>query len=204
MSQFRFRIPELRDSPPREWLRVWAARYQSDDDLEYSELIAKHESLSATDYERIGKWKDGVETALQWRLNVTSVAYLIWMEAAVALPRCPAESDVESFLDSWSRKAYRDEYKSGSREKHFGLSRATTLLHFVSGGRFPIFDARVRTAIFRLLGPPVPLNTVRWYLDSCCPLFAELAALCEADDDVRILDKALFSYGSFTAIAFSS
>ena len=194
----------MRDSPPQEWLRVWAARYQSDDDPEYRKLIAKYESLSAEDFERIGKWKDGAKTERQWRPNVASVAYRIWMQAATELPKCPEGSEVASFLDDWSRRAYTDEYKNGSREKHFGLSRATTLLHFVSGGRFPIFDSRVRTAIARLLGPPVPPDTVRWYLDSCCPLFSELAALCEQGNDLRILDKALFSYGSFEEITFSN
>jgi hypothetical protein len=33
---------------------------------------------------------------------------------------------------------------------------------------------------------------------------SELAALCEAGDDLRILDKALFSYGSFDRITFSN
>jgi hypothetical protein len=51
-------------------------------------------------------------------------------------------------------------------------------------------------AITRLLGSPVPPVSVRWYLDSYCPLFKEIARLCEADDS-RMLDKALFSYGLF-------
>jgi len=45
----------------------------------------------------------------------------------------------------------------------------------------------------RLLNSPVP-NTVRWYLDSYRPHFLEVAALC-GTEDLRLLDKALFSYG---------
>lgn len=45
----------------------------------------------------------------------------------------------------------------------------------------------------RLLNSRVP-NTVEWYLDSYCPLFSHIAALCETQD-MRKLDKALFSYG---------
>jgi hypothetical protein len=78
-------------------------------------------------------------------------------------------------------------------KKHFGLSRATTLLHFISGGRYPIFDSRVRKAMTRLLNCPVP-KTGRWYLDSYRPLFSEVAALC-GTEDFRMVDKALFSYG---------
>src|SRR5207245_10859851 len=64
---------------------------------------------------------------------------------------------------------FRSHFTSRTMEKHFGLSRATTLLHFVSGGRFPIFDSRVRKAVARLLNCSVP-NDVPWYLDSYCPL----------------------------------
>jgi hypothetical protein len=45
----------------------------------------------------------------------------------------------------------------------------------------------------RLLNSPVP-NTVGWYLDSYCPLFSEIAALC-GTEDLRVVDMALFSYG---------
>jgi hypothetical protein len=49
----------------------------------------------------------------------------------------------------------------------------------------------------RLLNSPVP-NTVGWYLDSYCPLFSEVAALC-GTKDLRMVDKALFSYGGKTS-----
>lgn len=197
MGRFRFLILDVRDGAPKEWLHAWAAQYGGYDEKEYDDLIAKHTSLSAEDFVRIGKWKDDVTTELQWRPNVASVAYLTWMQAAQELPQCPKEGDVAAFLDDWAGRTYTDEYKNGSkREKHFGLSHATTLLHFVSGGRFPIYDKRVRTAIARLSKSSLPPNTVRWYLDSFCPLFLELATLCETGDDLRMLDRALFSYGS--------
>jgi len=65
------------------------------------------------------------------------------MKAAQELPKCPDGSDVADFLDNWSGRTYTDVFeKKGPVEKHFGLARATTLLHFVSGGRFPICDSR--------------------------------------------------------------
>ena len=175
---------------------MWAARYVEFDDPEHNELIAKDKSLSAADFVRIGKWKDAVKTEGRWKANVASVAYRIWMLAASELPKCPEESRVADFLDDWSERKYTDEYAIGPVEKRFGLSRTSTLLHFISGGRFPIFDSRVRRAMARLLNFPVP-NTVRWYLDSYCSLFSEIAALC-GTEDLRMVDKALFSYGKRT------
>ena len=177
---------------------MWAGLYPSSDydNAEYRELIAKYKSLSGTDFERIGKWKDRAKTEGRWKPDVASVAYRVWMMAASELPRCPEESRVVDFLDDWFNRKYTDEYASGLREKRFGLSRATTLLHFISGGRFPIFDSRVRKAMTRLLNSRVP-KTVRWYLDSFCPCFSEIAALC-GTKDLRMVDKALFSYGDRT------
>jgi hypothetical protein len=196
MSQFKFLIPDVKEVPAEEWLRTWAERYPEDYSEEiYRELIAKHESLSTADFVRIGKWKDNAWSERRWRANVASVAFQIWMKAASDLPKCPSDGEVEGFLSNWSGMVYTDLYKNGSREKRFGLSRATTLLHFVSGGRFPIFDSRVRTAMARLLDPLAPQDTVCWYLDSYCPLFSEVAVLCGADE-MRIVDKALFSYGA--------
>src|ERR1700682_1891342 len=108
-----------------------------------------------------------------------------------------------AFLEDWSNRAYTDIFKNGPRKKHFGLSRATTLLHFVSGGLYPIFDSRVRTAIARLLDHPELPGTISSYLDSYLPLFKELAGRCETDD-LRMLDKALFSYGALEERTFSN
>ena len=195
----------MRDTDPQEWLRVWADLYQGYDETEYDDLIGKYESLPADDFIRIGKWKDDAKTQRQWKPNVASVAYDVWMKAAQELPKCPEGSDVADFLDNWSRRANTDVFdKKAPVEKHFGLPRATTLLHFVSGGRFPIFDSRVRTAIARLLDARLPRPTVRWYLDSFHPLFSELAALCDSTEDLRRFDKALFSYGSSEKLPFSN
>lgn len=196
MNQFRFLSLDGRDVPPKEWLHMWADLYPSQDYAGYEELMARHESFSHADIERIGRWKDNAKTAVKWKSNVASVAYEIWMQAASEVPVCPKDDGTADFLDDWSGRKYTDEFGIRRVEKRFGLSRATTLLHFVSGGRFPIFDSRVRKAMTRLLSSHVP-NTVRWYLDSYCPLFSEIAALCVAQD-LRVVDKALFSYGGRT------
>jgi hypothetical protein len=205
MNQFRFQVLQMRQSTPQEWLNWWAKRYEDDTgyDPEYKILIEKHRSFSAEDFRRIGKWKDGATTESQWKPNVASVAYLIWEQAAEESPHCPEESKVAAFLEDWSNRAYTDIFKNGPRKKHFGLSRATTLLHFVSGGRYPIFDSRVKTAIARLLDHPELPGTIGSYLDSYVPLFKELADRCETED-FRKLDKALFSYGALGERAFSN
>ena len=203
MSQFIFQVLQMRCCTPQEWLRVWAGLYQGYDETEYMDLIEKHKSFSPEDFRRIGKWKDGVTTEGQWKPNVASVAYLIWEKAAEELPNCPEESEMVAFLEDWSNRAYTDRFKKGPKEKHFGLSRATALLHFVSGGRYPIFDSRVKTAIARLLDHPELPGTVSSYLDSYLPLFKELADRCEKDE-FRMLDKALFSYGALEERTFSN
>jgi hypothetical protein len=193
MSRFRFRSPDGRDIAPEEWLQMWAALFPRKYDPEHDSLIAIHEPLSAADFERIGRWKDGAETESRWKPNVASVAYLIWMQSASELPKCPDENRVADFLQDWSERKYTDKYISREVQKRFGLSRATTLLYFISGGRFPIFDARVRKALTRLLNSSVP-NEVRWYVESFRPLFSEITVLCGAEN-VRTVDKALFSFG---------
>lgn len=192
MSQFRFRSMEGNDIAPEEWVRVWAALFPESDYPGYSELLAKHKSFSAGDFEQMGKWKDGATNG-RWRPNVASVAYPIWMLAALELPKHPKENEVALFLADWSEREYVDQYVNGSMKKRFGLARATTVLHFLSGGDFPIFDSRVRRAMSRLLSSSVS-NTVPWYLNSYCPLFLEVASL-SSTTDLRMVDKALFSYG---------
>lgn len=197
MNRFRFLSPDGRDVAPEEWLGIWADRYPSENYAGYEDLIARHKSFSHADIERIGRWKDNAKTERKWKPNVASVAHEIWMQAASELPVCPPDERVPDFLNDWSQRKYKDVYRSGATEKLFGLSRATTLLHFLSGGRFPIFDSRVRKAMTRLLNSHVP-NTIRWYLDSYRPLFSEIAALC-GTKDLRMVDKALFSYGGRTS-----
>jgi hypothetical protein len=198
----RFLSKEGRATSPQEWLRSWAAEYKGYDEQEYDCLIRKHSAFSASHFERIGQWKDNATNAARWRPNVASVAYLVWKQAACELP-CTKfnDVDVQAFLADWSFRRYIDEFapKPGSQgarrvEKSFGLSRATTLLHFMSGGFFPIFDARVRRATRRLLGAAIP-NKVDAYIGLYWPLFWKVAALSEANN-LRTLDRALFSYGA--------
>jgi hypothetical protein len=78
----------------------------------------------------------------------------------------------------------------------FGVSRATTLLHFVSGGFYPILDSTVQASLVRL-GSPVD-NTIGEYVNIFCPLFLELASVCglSGTEGLRQLDNALMTYAS--------
>jgi hypothetical protein len=196
----------MKVSTAQEWLRRWAKRYEkiTGYDPEYNDLIKKHESFTAEDFRRIGKWKDGVTTEGRWRPNVASVAYIVWEQATKELPKCPDESRVEVFLKGWSNREYEDIFKNGPRKKHFGLSRASILLHFVSGGRYPIFDSRVRAAIARLLDRPQLADTTASYLTKFLPVFNELAESCDCKttEELRMLDKALFAYGALDKSIF--
>ena len=168
------------------------------DEAEYRDLINRSREFSPADYERIGKWKDNAQSISRWQPNVASVAYEIWMLAAKERPRCPVDDGKGEFLSEWSERLYQDEYKNGTkRVKRFGLSRASTLLHFISGGRYPIFDSRVVTAVLRLLDSRVDYS-VASYVNSYCHVFQQIADLCGATD-LRTVDEALFSYGAFIA-----
>jgi hypothetical protein len=193
-SRLRFRSSDGRDIAPEEWLGMWAGLYPTSKyGAEHDKLIAKPDPLSAAYFVRIGRWKDAAHAESKWKLNVASVAYQIWMDAASKPPRCPDESQVADFLQDWSERKYVNNYENGAHEMRFGLSRATTLLYFISAQRFPIFDSRVIRAMKRLLNSTVP-NDVRWYMDSFRPFFREIARLC-GTENVRMVDKALFSYG---------
>lgn len=183
---------------PEDWLRVWASIYSRDsgyDENEYRDLISKHRALTAEDFRRIGKWKDRAATEKRWKPHVASVAYEIWEQAANESPQCPEESGVAAFLADWSSRKAIFNFKRRSSENCFGPPRATTLLHFLSGGAYPIFDSRVRIAIARLLAQRELPNTVDAYLNQYIPCFRELAVLCKTTD-FRKLDQALFSYGA--------
>jgi hypothetical protein len=193
MTSLRFRGSNGKDIAPQDWLRMWAGLYPRKYDPKHDILVKKNGSFSAADFERIGRWKDSAETEGKWKPNVASVAYQIWMQAARESPTCPDESRVVDFLQDWSERKYTDKYGSRTVQKRFGLSRATTLLYFISGGRFPIFDSRVRRALTRLLNSSVR-NSVSWYVESYRPLFSEIAAQC-GTEDAREVDKALFSFG---------
>ena len=195
MDKLRFRSLDGRDVAPAEWLRMWSSLYRGYDEAEYRSLIAAHETFSAADFERIGRWKDNAGADGRWKPNVAMVAYKIWVQASLEMPRCPDQNHIAEFLLDWSERKYRNEYKSSVvQERCFGLSSATTILHFISGGRYPIFDSRVRRAASRVLDSPVA-NTVQWYLDSYCPLVSRVAIECGVTD-VRSVDRALFCYGA--------
>jgi hypothetical protein len=200
MAELNFRKLALVGVPAPEWLQIWSARYTGYDDETYFDLVklAQRNALTTEDYVRMGKWKDGVgeDQPGKWRPNVASVAYEIWIEISRNEPKWLEGGEIE-FLDYWSERTYTDTYPSSSVNKRFGLSRATTLLHFVSGGRYPIFDSNVRKALIRL-GHSRPKESVVYYLETYVPLFQQILDLCQSTD-ARNLDKALFSYGASAA-----
>jgi hypothetical protein len=187
-------------------MRCWAALYEALNDAEdnrvHKVLIEKKGSLLSEDFELAGRWKEGClsEANLRWKSN-TPTAYDVWMQAKKELPMCPTQDRVAEFLNAWSEIKFSAgvEKKTGRAvEKRFGMSRATALLHFVSGGLYPIFDSRVAEAMNRL-GSPVG-KTIDGYLTSFCRLFGEIAELCGASgpEGLRMLDNALFCYGKQT------
>ena len=107
MIAFNFELcSEVQHAAGVAALAEWAL--PPDDEPEYRNLIANHRSLSPDEFERIGNWKDDVGKSVgRWSPNVASVAYLIWMQAVQEPPRCPAESEVEAFLDGWSDRRTR-------------------------------------------------------------------------------------------------
>lgn len=184
---------------PAVWLRQWSSLYPAlagyDEDI-YRALIRRHQTLTTVDFEQIGRWKDDARSEAKWKPNVASVAHDVWMQAAVELPREPHASDLPVFLDRWAERTSHYVYRSGkSSTQRFGLSRASTLLHFISGGRYPIFDSRVIAALTHLLGQ-APEYTIRWYLGSLCQIIADMADCCGTKDH-RTIDQALFCYGVF-------
>lgn len=193
----RYRGVNGQDIRPQDWLMMWSRLYPDGNYLGYEQLISKHERFGADDFEQIGRWKDAATTAAKWKPNTASVAYSVWMQAATELPICPTnEVGTAEFLTDWSERSYVDQFAAKAVTKRFGLSRASTLLHFLSGGRYPIFDSRVRKALVRMLGTSVP-NSVDWYMRSYCPVVTQIALEC-GTSDLRIVDKALFSYGGKT------
>jgi len=144
----QFKIVEVRECDPVLWLATWAAEYGGSagfDEDEYAQLIdlARQNSTPVGYFERVGRWKDSANTNGRWKPNVASVAYVIWLQAEAEQPCCPADEQAVSFLDGWSSRTYEDIFSAKRVNKRFGLSRATTLLHFISGGRFPIYDSNV-------------------------------------------------------------
>jgi hypothetical protein len=202
--KFLFRSKSGQDLSAREWLTEWEHEYPSErfPEDDYEHLIQNGKSLSEADFIRMGKWKDNAWTDAKWSPNAASVAFLIWQEAAREIPgQNPDSQSAQTFLEVWSERQYPDpSSRSKSGNKRFGVSRSTTLLHFMTSGRYPIFDSHVITAVKRLTGAPAP-KTVHWYLHSYRAIFAELMTRCSASQ--RSLDKALFAYGKKHVQAFS-
>jgi hypothetical protein len=59
VSRFKFQYPEWREVEPGSWLKLWAGRYGDGDNPEYFELMAKQGKFSSTDFEQVGRWKEG-------------------------------------------------------------------------------------------------------------------------------------------------
>lgn len=196
MGEFRFEVLERRASSAAEWLERWAGLASPDEEEEYRSVMAATERNEPDCFIRVGQWKDKAYSPGRWKADVASVAWLVWEAAAAELARPAVVPDVQDFLESWSARKYDDKsaYVSGCRT--FGTPRATTLLHFISGGRYHIVDARVKTAIQRLIGDAAPELTPATYLNFYCPITDRLAAECGTDDRRR-LDNALFYYGAW-------
>jgi hypothetical protein len=201
VSAFKFRYPAWRELEPSEWLHRWAEIYGEGDNPQYYDLMDKREKqgkLLGEDFEQVGRWKEGCLKPGHgsWKPR-TPRAYDIWMQARSELPRCPERDTVAAFLKDWSERTFVAGKKKNGLDlrQKFGLSRATALLHFMSGGQYPIFDRRVAAAM-SLLGSPVE-ETINGYLNGFCPLFGEIAAACGASQitGLRRLDNALFNYG---------
>jgi hypothetical protein len=197
--RFTFRYPEWREIDPPAWVTWWAVRWGDGDNPQYFDLIEKQGTLSGEDFEQMGKWKEGCLKPGNGRWKTgTPTAYDVWMKAKAELPHCPDKIGITAFLADWSNRKFA---AGKGQRKRFGLSRATTLLHFVSGGEYPILDSRAVTAMIRLGSPIEDDGSIGGYLNSFCPLFFDLAVVCGLSGvrGLRKLDNALFNYGAETS-----
>ncbi|MBI4480752.1 MAG: hypothetical protein HY651_12085 [Acidobacteria bacterium] len=197
-SSLRFLNRDGTVTSPAEWLEMWLKGYPDRyPEAVYNDLIARSAVLRRRDFERMGAWKDGALSGNgdfngKWKANMGSVAYEIWQIVASELVgfdtnSLAQDSRQRQFLEHWANRE--------GNGKIFGLSRATTLLHFLTGGRRPIFDSNVRRAIASIFGSKFEY-TLDCYFDKYCPAFDELnSACCSAHP--RAMDKALFNYGRY-------
>jgi hypothetical protein len=192
---FDFRAKNGERCDAAKWISVWAPEYPVDayDEKYYDHLIQRAGDLSSDDFILMGRWKDSAWTESKWRPNVAMVAFPAWIAASAELPGFSLDrSSLKDFLTRWADRRYPDtSARSADKMKRFGLSRTTTICHFMSAGEFPICDSRVRKAIKRLCTIRTP-DEVNWYLDSYIPIFAEIKNACRVSE--RTLDKALFAY----------
>jgi hypothetical protein len=193
---FSFQLTGARSCNAREWLDHWERKYPSEkyDEKKYDYLIGRVGVLSSEDLILLGRWKDAAWSEKKWRPNVAMVAFPAWMDVSKELLGFRIDqTSPEEFLNKWSERSYPDtSSRSPDGKKHFGLPRATTLLHFISAGKFPIYDSRVRTAVRRLCNARA-LDDVESYLNFYIPIFGQLVNVCGAS--LRSVDKALHAYG---------
>jgi hypothetical protein len=200
MAEFICQDDSGRKITIQQWLDLWRHNYAPKDENEYQELIKKHLSYSAEDFERIGQWKDGalkhgVVIKGRWKPNLASVAYDVWMHAASVKPKNPTNADARrTFLREWAERKVTYRFGGRTQDRRFGLSRASTLLHFLSAGQFPIFDSRVKMAAEHLTGAAVTYD-LEGYKQTICPLVLEIQRLCGCT--LRDVDTALFAYGAW-------
>lgn len=211
-NTLKFTLPSWQTQDASLWLKFWAGLYEltksrKEDNRVYFDLIAKAGMLGAGDFETVGRWKEGClsDKNARWKPNTTA-GFEVWMQVKEALPPCPEDDSVVSFLTKWSEIKFSTGINKTTKQmvrQSFGLPRASTLLHFLSAGKFPIFDSRVRKAIKRLGSLPPTQPTVKWYIESFCPLFEDIAKACGASGtkDLRSLDNALFCYGGGTRLS---
>jgi len=211
MKFFREGYFEWGKVEPRVWLQKWAELFLSSgerqgDNQVYESLVRKTQ-LSGEDFEQIGRWKEGCIPRIgtehgRWK-RLTSAAFDVWMQAKESPPQVPADKfskdSARKFLLDWQERKFRKPVKGGRvQDTRFGLSRATALLHFMSAGRFPIYDSFEWYA-FRRMGTPLPWEvTVDVYLEKFCPLLCSVASRCcltHSIEELRKLDNALRCYG---------
>jgi len=158
LSSLRFLSADKTEISAEEWLTEWSAKYDKYQNLYpealYAYLRDKSKDLTEQDLRILGMWKDGalargqdfsngidptqVKCTGRWSPTAASVAFEVWSAAAAELGGRLREHQLDplDFLSAWS-------VETGTRSnKKFGLSRATTLLHFISGGTYPIYDSR--------------------------------------------------------------
>jgi len=230
MGLFTFQSRTGASASPLEWLTKWSARFDSakyPEDV-YQELVARATKLSDADFDVLGAWKDGalrkydairhsakvdfgncrVSLTKAWSPTAASCAYRVWKK--LLQHRAELEQHLDrgaffAFLDQLAQLSYEKASGSGRTDASFGLSRATYVLHLLSGAKFPIYDKNTHLGIHFLTQGRYDSHTIkkmktddpRWYLATFCPIVRTLEEVCAVRDlpSQRALDKALFCYG---------
>ncbi len=200
-----FLSPDGAEISGKEWFDIWGFVEPGRDERVYRRLIlaAKEGRLTDEDFELIGRWKDSAWTDGRWNSRAARVAYDTWKTIIDKPPCCPGPDEIAKFLGDWSETLCTYSYGNGTAKKRFGLPRATTLLHFISAGEYPILDSWVMKAFngFRSHHGILPKGTrvrddIPSYLEKFCPVFKIITATCKTED-VRRVDQALIRYCGF-------